>query len=88
MPPNPPKFQVAYFLKTHVPTVILKLVSQTFTNAPTPAKNSRIISILSDIRAPTPSRIEVEHDFSKAHVPAVKLKIICQPSNFTRFLNP
>ena len=34
------------------------------------------------------AKIEVEHDFSKAHVPAVNLKFIFQPSNFTRFLNP
>ena len=28
------------------------------------------------------SKNEVEHDFSKAHVPVVNLKLLCQPSNF------
>ena len=36
----------------------------------------------------TCSKSEVEHAFSKAHVPVVNLKLLCQPSNFTRFLNP
>ena len=36
--PNPAKFEVADFLKTHVPTVISKLVCQPSKNSPTPAK--------------------------------------------------
>ena len=39
-------------------------------------------------KAPTPARFEVEHDFLKTHVPSVILKLVCQHSNFTRFLNP
>ena len=38
--------------------------------------------------APNPARIEVEHDFFKTRLPRVILKLVCQPSNFTRFLNP
>ena len=36
----------------------------------------------------TCSKSEVEHDFSKTHVPAVILKFVCRRPNFTRFLNP
>ena len=32
----------------------------------------------------TSSKSEVEHDFSKTHVPGVNLKLVCQRSNFTR----
>ena len=39
-------------------------------------------------RAPTRANFEVEHDFLKALLPMVILKLVCQPSNFTRFLNP
>ena len=31
---------------------------------------------------------EVEHDFLKAVLPMVILKLFCQHSNFIRFLNP
>ena len=34
------------------------------------------------------SNFEVEHDFSKTHVSAVNLKLVCQRPNFARFLNP
>ena len=33
----------------------------------------------------TCSKSEVEHGFSKTHVPVVILKLVCQRSNFTRF---
>ena len=36
----------------------------------------------------TSSKSEVEHDFSKTHVPAVILKFFCQRPNFARILNP
>ena len=36
----------------------------------------------------TSSESEVEHDFSKTHVPAVILNFFCQRPNFARILNP
>ena len=36
----------------------------------------------------TSSKSEVEHDFSKTHVPAVILIFFCQRPNFAKILNP
>ena len=122
--PNPASFKVEHdFLKTVLPMVILKWISQPSNCLAFSkwlgllhwlAKLARLLVfdfeqllryfLQDDIsfyflvdffehvfwkkREPIPAKLEVEHDFLKTVLPLVILKLVCQPSNFTKLLNP